>query len=120
MARDTQEELKRLSEELLAEEEPREPILEEPESWEEWLDFEEADVEEPEAEPDMDATRIYRNFSNNYGRPEITDYTDYGEEYPEEEEKEASPGGYRGLLITLALLTVGIVLVLIYWMVRFF
>lgn len=118
MARDTQEELRRLSEELLAEEEPREPLLEEPESWEEWLDFDEADVEEPEA--DMDATRIYRNFSNNYGRADAADYTDYGEEDLEEEVQEASPRGYRGLLVTLALLTAGILLVLIYWMVRFF
>ena len=66
MARDTQEELERLSQELLSENDEIPPeALQEPENWEDWLDFDdEPQEEEPE---DPDATKIYRNFSNGYG-----------------------------------------------------
>lgn len=113
MARDTQEELERLTAELLAEEtpEPEEAPLQEPESWEEWLDFDDLEEEEP---VDMDATQIYRNIPADYAE----DYTDYGQE--DWEAPVEKPQSYRGLLVTLGVLTMGIVGVVIYWMVRFF
>ena len=63
MARDTQEELERLSQELLSENDELAPAaLQEPENWAAWPAFGAAS---PEAEPeDPAATKIYRTFPN--------------------------------------------------------
>ena len=61
MRKDTEEALRRLEQELLAEEEP-EAMEEEPEETEEELDFGEF-LEEPDSEEPV----VYQNYSNHYG-----------------------------------------------------
>lgn len=104
MFRDTKEELKRLEEELLAQ-------------------------EEQDQQPDPPAQPVYRNFSNHYGadlrnyasgyKAYNTDRTDTDPQQlsnqirGEEEEKPLT-----GLVLTACALTLGILLVMLYWAVK--
>ena len=110
MFRDKEEELARL-EELLEE---VEELLDETEEL--------PQEEEPEflEEPSGD-TKEYKNFANDYGKVNIynTDTTDLDlEEYAEEVYDPTEPKN-TGLLVTAALLLVGIFLVLGWWAIRF-
>ena len=108
MARDTQEELERLSQELLSENDEIPPeALQEPENWEDWLDFDdEPQEEEPE---DPDATKIYRNFSNGYGayNSDDTDPVDYADDTLSEEPQDLK--GTDWGKVVLALVVMGLI-----------
>ena len=108
MARDTQEELERLSQELLSENDEIPPeALQEPENWEDWLDFDdEPQEEEPE---DPDATKIYRNFSNGYGayNTDDTDPVDYADDTLSEEPQDLK--GTDWSKVVLALVVMGLI-----------
>ena len=93
MARDTQEELERLSQELLSENVEIPPeALQEPENWE-----------------DPDATKIYRNFSNGYGayNTDDTDPVDYADDtlYEEPQDLKGTDWGK----VVLALVVMGLI-----------
>ena len=108
MARDTQEELERLSQELLSENDEIPPeALQEPENWEDWLDFDdEPQEEEPE---DPDATKIYRNFSNGYGayNTDDIDPVDYADDTLSEEPQDLK--GTDWGKVVLALVVMGLI-----------
>ena len=110
MFRDKEEELARL-EELLEE---VEDLLDETEDLpqEEEIDF----LEEPSGD-----TKEYKNFANDYGKVTVynadkadLDLEEYGDEVYEPKEKKNTD-----LLVTAALLLVGILLVLSWWAIRF-
>ena len=128
---DPQKELRRM-ERLLAEEGPEE------ETDDGWLDDELAEAhrllgdELPEDdEEDMDQTRIYRNFANGYGQPQVRNYANgYGahpqprnrdrvdediEEYSDRVYEEPKEKSNRWLVILACLETLGIVAVALYW-----
>ena len=113
MARDTQEELERLSQELLSENDEIPPeALQEPENWEDWLDFDDASQEEEPEDPD--ATKIYRNFSNGYGayNTDDTDPVDYADDtlYEEPQDLKGPDWGNVVLaLVVMGILGVGLV-----------
>ncbi len=104
MFRDTKEELKRLEAELLAQ-------------------------EQQDQQPDPPAQPVYRNFSNHYGadlrnyasgyKAYNTDRTDTGPEELSDEIREEDPEKpLTGLVLTACALTLGILLVMLYWAVR--
>ena len=110
MFKDTQKELERLEAELLAQQPEDE---EEPE--EDWED--EDDLLDDD--DDIEETPVYRNFSNRY-RAYNTDRTDWDpEELAEELEEPRKPSIWGWCALVLALIS-GILLVLIWWAVRFY
>ena len=114
MFKDTQKELERLEAELLAEEEEEleEEYEEDEEAWEDDLLDDDDDFGE-------DSPEVYRNFSNRY-RAYNTDRTDWDpEELGEELEEPRKPSiwGWCALALTLVAC---ILLVLIWWAVRFY
>lgn len=111
MFRDAKEELQRLEAELLAQERP--DIVDE---------LDELLEEEP-VQP------VYRNFSNNYGqdlRNYASGYKAYNadsvdtdlEEYSDEIAEEPREKPLTGLVLTACGLTLGILLVMLYWVFR--
>ena len=108
MARDTQEELERLSQELLSENDEIPPeALQEPENWEDWLEFDGEPLEEEPEDPD--ATKIYRNFSNGYGayNTDDTDPVDYADDTLSEEPQDLK--GTDWGKVVLALVVMGLI-----------
>lgn len=127
MFRDTQEELKRLEAQLLAEED--EPVEEEAGEEEEIDDIqlEEllksiSDDEEEEVEEFFKTTVTdsgVRNYANHY-RAYNTDKTDDDlDSYSEEVRNPDRNRGVLGLSIVALLLMAGILAVLVWWLVRF-
>ena len=110
MFKDTQKELERLEAELLAQQPEDE---EEPE--EDWED--EDDLLDDD--DDIEEAPVYRNFSNRY-RAYNTDRTDWDpEELAEELEEPRKPSiwGWCALALTLVAC---ILLVLVWWAIRFY
>lgn len=102
MKKDTNDALERLQKELLAAE-PEENILEET------MVLTEPAFEDPDAIGDPEEPEIYRNFSNDYGRNL-------------KEEKKPMTRGDKvdvGLMIAISALSLGIVGVLAYWLIKF-
>lgn len=102
MKNDRDDALERLQKELLAAE-PEEDILEED------MVFSEPAFEDPDAIADPEEPDIYRNFSNDYGRNM-------------QEQKQPMTRGDKldmGLMIAISALSLGIVGVLAYWLIRF-
>lgn len=107
MFRDAKEELQRLEAELLAQEKP----------------------EIPDEQQNVPAHPVYRNFSNNYGA-DLRNYasgykaynTDRADADPEDlsddilEDPREKP--MTGLILTACGLTLGILLVMLYWIVK--
>ena len=119
MFKDTEEELKRLEAELLEDDE-------EPEQCEDGLD----DVLNDEflqrilaEDEDIDATRIYREPNNTWDGPAYN--TDYVDDYVDEDpyemsmELEENRDSITGLLVTASFLSAGILLVLLWWAIRY-
>lgn len=114
MNRETQEELERLSRELLAEDAPEEETPEE-----DFLDGLDELLANPD-EPAEDAPEVYRNFSNGYGRnvrAYNADRTDRDTLSDELEEPER-PRSAAPLLVPLVLLFAAAV-VLAWWAVKY-
>ena len=122
---DPQKELKRLEEQLLAEEDSN------------WLDNELEAMhrllgDEPK-KADMDETRVYRNFANGYGE-QIRNYANgYGagqpadkapgeeadpelDTYSDEEPAAEKEKGIKGFVILACLEALGIVGIIVYWL----
>ena len=111
MKDDTREELERIEKELLAQEPEAEDILDD------------VLIQEVLAEPafeDMDEIKepdepmIYCNFSNDYGR----DLELPAEEEKKQELAKADKVG-MGLMIGASALALGIIIVMIYWLVKY-
>lgn len=102
MKNDRNDALERLQKELLAAE-PEEDILEDD------MFLSEPAFEDPDAIGDPEEPDIYRNFSNDYGRN------------MQEDKKSMSRGDKldMGLMIAISVLSLGIVGVLAYWLIRF-
>lgn len=128
MFKDTKKELERLQQALLEEQEDEE-VEALPEESEDLLTDEELERllgETTAAEP---GPVVYRNQANDYGRQlrnyangyraSNTDRTDVDLEQYSKEVEQASRGRSSGLAITALLLAAGILLVLIWWAVRF-
>lgn len=132
MFKDTKKELERLQQALWEEQEQEDLPEEEellPEDTEDLFTDEELERllgETTAAEP---GPVVYRNQANNYGRqlPNYangyraanTDRTDVDLKQYSKEVEQASRGSLRGLAITALLLIMGILLVLLWWAVRF-
>lgn len=132
MFKDTKKELERLQQALL-EEQAQEDLPEEeealPEDTEDLLTDEELERllgETTAAEP---GPVVYRNQANDYGRQlrnyangyraTNTDRADVDLERYSKEVEQASRGRSRGLVLTALLLIAGILLVLLWWAIRF-
>jgi len=122
MFRDAKEELRRLEEELLAQDEPtaeEDGLLEE----------ETLDALLQEDTRAKDGTVIYKNFSNAYGkglrnyasgyRAYNTDHTDENPDEMSEALLSETSDGLRGLTVTALVLSCGIVLTLIWLLLRY-
>ena len=112
------QELERLEQELLtleAELQTEDELLEDLKGilGEEPDDVEPA-FDEPHTIHDPKDPMIYRNFSNDYGR-ELETFADTGEAPKKKTDKVS-----LGLMITACLLTLGIIGVLVYWLVKYF
>ena len=102
MKKDTNDALERLQKELLAAE-PEEDILEET------VILSELAFDDPDAIGDPEEPEIYRNFSNDYGR------NLKGEKKPMTRGDKVDVG----LMIAITALSLGIVGVLAYWLIKF-
>ena len=123
MFKDKDRELERLQAQLLAEEEalPAEEDCDDDDSadWEESEDWEAEDDWEAE-EADMDATRVYPNFSNDYGRIYNNDTADADmESYSDQVYSGKKQPGTLGLCIIALCLVAAILGVLAWWIIRF-
>ncbi len=125
MFRDAKEELSRLEEELLAEEDLHEEVPEDGELLEE----ETLDALLQESTRAADGTVIYKNFSNGYGkglRNYASGYRAYNSDRTDEDPEELSEAvlagdssGLRGLTVAALLLSCGIVLTVIWLLLRY-
>ncbi len=87
--------------------------------WDESDDWEEEDEWEEEAE-DMNATVVYSNFSNHYGRIYNNDTADGDlEQYSEQVYSGRKQPGLLGLCVTALCLIAAILGVLVWWIIRF-
>ena len=125
MFRDTQEELNRLENALLAEEEEQrlDALLEE------FLQEEEEDelLASILKETDIGEHRSggYQNYANNYGRTTAkaaynSDKLDTDLESYSEDVRTGAPESLKGLIITACALSAGIVAVVLFWIFRYF
>ena len=125
MFRDAKEELSRLEEELLAEDYVHEAAAQD----EALLEEETLDALLQEDTRAADGTVIYKNFSNGYGkglRNYASGYRAYNSDRTEEDPEALSEAvlsgdssGLRGLTIAALLLTCGIVLTVIWLLLRY-
>lgn len=142
MFKDTQEELQRLQEQLLEDEETkvlpnvdsflkkqdlsREDIQDE-DSLEDIADLLNMDEEELESLLKTREEPTYRNFSNGYGNRPVPAYNGdkenidiYSDDDVLGEEIRQKPQSLRGLILTALGLLAGIAAVLLWWVVRYF
>ena len=124
---DPRKELRRLEEQLLAEEDPGPDVPEDAL----WLDdeLEEArrllgdEMPDDEEEEDEDPEpMVYRNFANGYGRRQSVPVRNRDrfdrdlEEYSDQVHDEPREKGVRGLVILACLELLGIAAVIVYWL----
>lgn len=118
MFKDTKEELQRLEEQLLSQE-PQAHTEDELDALLEQF------LNEPDEEPAAQTRTVYQNYSNGYGderkefRAYNTDKTDRDLDAYSDDVYEPKKESLTGLLVTAALLLLGIAGVLMWWVVRF-
>ena len=106
--KDTQEELDRLEQELLAEEpQPEETIPSDEELLEEIME----ELSEPEEAKEPTEAEAYSNYENDYDA-QLQDFAETGETEP----KKNNDKLIIGLMITASVLCLGIIGILLYWL----